>query len=132
MDDPNDDETRADRDWNTARFEPLEDLDPSLADELTALLVDEFLSAGGLSARRREQALREVALRRGVTGAGVLILAAELPLGSGQPEYEWDGTLAEARTIARSMGEVAGRTIAAERVRGCGDTGWEPRFDGGP
>jgi hypothetical protein len=92
------------------------------------VLVDELLTHGALSAHRRDEALTDLRLRRGATPNGRLILAADLPLGEGHPEYEWDGSHADALEIVASMGETAGLNISTER-RLVGPTGWEPDYD---
>lgn len=115
-------------DWGAATFSPLEQDDAQLAVELAGLLVDEFLKHGGLSARRKDEALASLGLRRGVTPGGTLILGADLPLGEGHPEYGWDGSRSEALEIVVAMGQTAGQNISAERTI-VGPTGWEPEYD---
>jgi hypothetical protein len=115
-------------DWNAAAFTPLEQVDGRLADELAGVLIDEFLRHGGLSARRKDEAKAALRLRRGLTPRGTQILGADLPLGAGHPEVEWDGSHAGALQIAREIGETAGRNISDDRDF-AGPTGWEPEYD---
>src|SRR5262249_1047387 len=102
--------------------------DPQLAESLAGVLVDEFLRHGGLSARHRDEALASLRLRRGITPNGTLILAADLPLGEGRPQHEWDGAHAHALGVAAAMGEPARLNISTERTL-VGPTGWEPDDD---
>ena len=118
-------------DWNAAEFIPLEEVDADLAVELAGVLVDRFLSSGGLSSARREDALAQVRFRIGMTPAGVIILGADLPLGEGYQERGWDGSREDARAIAVDMGLTGGENVTAERAY-VGDTGWEPSFDEPP
>ena len=120
-----DDEDARWADWSAATFTPLEQVDAQLARTLAGVLVDQFLEHGGLSTHRRDEAVASLRLRRGVTPGGRLILGADLPLGAGHPEFEWDGSPAGAAEIARSMGGTAGENISSERDI-VGPTGWEP------
>jgi hypothetical protein len=127
---PSEEEKARWADWSAAAFTPLEEVDAQLADELAGVLIDEFLRHGGLSAHRKDEAGAALRLRRGVTPRGTLILGADLPLGAGHSEYEWDGSRAEALQIARDIGQTAGINISHERDI-FGPTGWEPEDDGG-
>jgi hypothetical protein len=117
-------------DWSAAAFSPLEQVDAQLAEDLAGVLIDEFLRYGGLAAQWKDQALASLQLRRGVTPRGTLILGADLPLGVGQTEHEWDGSYAQALQIAVDIGQTAGIHVSHERNL-FGPTGWEPEDDGG-
>jgi len=117
-------------DWSTAAFTPLEEVDAQLAEELAGVLIDELLRHGGLSAHRKDEASASLRLHRGVTQRGSLIIGADLPLGVGHSEYEWDGSRAEALQVASDIGKTAGINIRHERDL-FGPTGWEPEYDGG-
>jgi hypothetical protein len=117
-------------DWSTAVFTPLEEVDAQLAEELAGVLIDELLRHGGLSAHRKDEASASLRLHRGVTQRGSLIIGADLPLGVGHSEYEWDGSRAEALQVASDIGKTAGINIRHERDL-FGPTGWEPEYDGG-
>jgi hypothetical protein len=113
-----------DLDWAAARWSPLAEVEPALADEMARLIVDNFFAAGGLDHRWRGEALDQLNLDLGHTPNGVRILRAVLPIAAGESLYEWDGTTAAAREIAIGAGESAGRTIVVERAAGS-PCGWE-------
>ncbi len=127
---PSEEEKARWADWSGAAFTPLEEVDAQLAEELAVVLIDEFLRHGGLSADHKDEAKGALRLRRGVTPRGTLILGADLPLGAGHSEHEWDGSHAEALLIARDIGQTAGINVSHERDI-FGPTGWEPEDDGG-
>jgi len=109
-------------DWHQAEFHSLESEDPALADELASRLVNRFLAAADLSIAHRTDALRQVVVQVGKTPQGVGILRVRLPLGEGDPSYEWDGSHEAARQIIDSMADVAAETISGSGF----PTGWEP------
>jgi hypothetical protein len=119
------DEDHDDLDWASARWTPLADENPALADELAHVVVGSFFTAARLDYRRRDEALTQLQLNVGHTPKGVRILQAVLPIGAGEHLYEWDGTAAAARAIAVGAGESAGRTIIVDRAGGS-PCGWEP------
>lgn len=114
---------------DAAELSLLAQLDAQLASTVGRVLVDEYLRAGGLSPRRRDEALAQLRLHRGVTAGRTLILAVDLPLGSGRVQSEWNGSAIEAIEIGREMGRIAGENISSERAI-VGPTGWEPQYDG--
>jgi hypothetical protein len=111
-------------DWESARFHPLAEDDPALAMELAGLLVDAFLTEGGLDPAHRDEALGQVRIEVGITPSGVQILRTVAPLAVSESETEWDGSADDARGIASSAGETAGSTLLFERTDGV-LTGWE-------
>ncbi|MGE3619952.1 MAG: hypothetical protein AB7L84_05760 [Acidimicrobiia bacterium] len=129
MGDPPSEEERAwQADWDAATFAPLEETDPALAREVAEVLVDELLRTGGLSVRRRDEALAALRSRRGLTPRGTTLLVFDLPLGVACSTREWDGSRASALDSARSVGQWAGEEISADRPA-YGPSGWEPEFD---
>jgi hypothetical protein len=111
-------------DWESASFHPLTDDDPALAAELAGLLVETFLSEGGLDPAHRDEALAQVRLEVGTTPRGLRILRTVCPLATSNMETEWDGTADDAREIASTAGATAGSTLVFERTDGL-LTGWE-------
>jgi hypothetical protein len=68
-DEMSDDELE-DLDWAAATWTPLAQMDAALADEIAGLLVDEFLTAGGLDRGWRGEALAQLRLDLGETPTG--------------------------------------------------------------
>jgi hypothetical protein len=112
-------------DWNQAAYQSLASADPALADQLADRLVVRLLTAAGLSAAHRTEAFRQVRVEVGRTPKGAQILRVRLPLGEGEPEYEWDGSQQDAEQIIDSMADIAAESIVDDQFAGL-PTGWEP------
>ena len=111
-------------DWNRAAYQPLASTDRTLADQLAGRLVDRLLSAAGLSALHRTEALRKVHVEIGKTPKGAQILRVRLPLGLGEPAYEWDGSQEDAQQVIDAMADLAAESIVDDQGAGF-PTGWE-------
>jgi len=115
-------------DWRAATFVDFGEVDPALNAELRATAAKAFLRAGKLSEARLDDAKAAFTFEAGTSPSRTRILRANLPLGQGHPEWEWDGTPEEARELAIEIATNAGENVCDERAQ-FGETGWEAAPD---
>jgi hypothetical protein len=108
-----------------AEFVPLAEVEPELARKLASRLVDRVMLGADLDPRHRDEALAQVGIEAGVLPSGKrCVLLVTLPLGSGRPGYEWDGSAETAETLIDNAAERGIEDVVADREMGY-PTGWE-------
>jgi hypothetical protein len=111
-------------------LEPLADTEPVLAEQLVERLVARFFALTRLSREHWSEAIEQTRIRVLTNADGSPSgLEIALPLGSGNPGYEWDGTMEQAMAIADDAAEVGAKDVAWDQEH-VGPTGWEPEPPG--
>jgi hypothetical protein len=112
-----------------ARFSQLSTIDDGLARRLTERLVDRMLPGAALSMVHRAEAIGQTRIEVGLSPDGTAcVLSVTLPLGSGQPGYQWNGTVEDAEVCVDNAADRGIEDVLWDRDN-VGPTGWEPEFD---
>jgi hypothetical protein len=108
-----------------ADLEPLSQRDSELATLLVERIVDRFLTRTGLKPVHRDEAIAQTAIKFGCDSDGQINrLVVQLPLGSGNPGFEWNGSRDDAIQFADSAADVGAEDIRWDQEN-VGPTGWE-------
>ena len=124
--DPTDDEELVD--VESASYASLDEIEPHLAGRCRGAYLDRFFAVSELSPLRRLQAEEMLAISRGVTGNGELVLRFEFPFMGSTTWHEWDGSESAAVGAAEEEGQLKGADVRKDQARH-GATGWEQGFD---
>jgi hypothetical protein len=88
-------------------------------------VADRYLAGAGLKPVHRDEAIRQTAIKYGSDATGQINrLVVTLPLGSGNPGFDWNGSRDDAIQFADSAADRGIEDVRWDQEN-VGPTGWE-------